>query len=357
MRHKRTDLPTQNDRHLTRLIAHTAAHGIIDFSCFYILFARFYPIASSAQQITVVLVLYGVIAFGLQPMLGFLTDHFRGFPAVALGCLLVLIGVCLPGEAVYAAIIFAALGNAFFYTDAGADILLVSRGRMFDSGLFISAGALGVAFGTLAGRHQTSGAVPIILVSLILLIEWWMPLQQKTSVTRFWTFSGKTTQPTALLLLLVAVAIRAFVGGIVPMPWKITDGHIIWAAVGAAGGKLLGGLLADLFGARRVGVIALMASIPLLCLLSDSPLFCTIGIFLFNIPMPITLCTAADLLPLYPGFAFGLTALTLLLGSLPIMLTSAIPTPAFLIVLFSLAAALCLGITTRNNKDMYHSII
>ena len=73
------ELPT--DRHMRRLLTHTVAHAAIDFSCFFVLFARFTPHVQPSQQIALGFLLYNLLAFGLQPLFGFVCDYFRGFPA------------------------------------------------------------------------------------------------------------------------------------------------------------------------------------------------------------------------------------------------------------------------------------
>lgn len=350
------ELPT--DRHIRRLLTHTLAHAVIDFSCLYVLFARFTPHVQPSQQIALGFLLYNILAFGLQPLFGFVCDYFRGFPAASAGCLITLIGVCLPQDGAWVALVLCALGNAWFHVGAGSDTLLFSYGRMWYSGLFVSSGALGVAVGTLAGRSGLSAAVPIALLAAVLLAEWWMPTQFGISLTRFWSYSGRTGLPAAFLLLLGAVAIRGFAGAIVPMPWNTTGGHLLLAAGAAALGKFLGGILADLFGARRTAVLALLFSAPLLCFCHDQPVLCAIGLVLFNIPMPVTLCVVADLLPFNPGLAFGLTTLALLVGTAPVFLVPGDNLPAVpLILLLTLCAALCLFIVTRNRRDMCHEPI
>jgi hypothetical protein len=62
---------------------------------------------------------------------------------------------------------------------------------------------------------------------------------------------------------------------------------------------------------------SLMISIPLLNLGAGVPVLGMVGIFLFNITMPVTLTMVANVLPGRPGTAFGLTCIALLLGTLP----------------------------------------
>ncbi|HEY9060400.1 MAG TPA: hypothetical protein VIO64_07855 [Pseudobacteroides sp.] len=47
------------------------------------------------------------------------------------------------------------------------------------------------------------------------------------------------------------------------------------------------------------------------------PLLAILGVLLFNMTMPVTLVVVSDILPGKPGFAFGLTAFSLLIGAFP----------------------------------------
>ncbi len=347
-------IPT--DHHIKRLMIHTFSHAAVDFACFYILFARVAQ-AQSGRTAPVAFLVYNLIAFGLQPLFGFVIDYFRSFPAASIGCLLVLVGVCLPQSAALVGLVFAALGNAWFHVGAGSDTLLASHGRMWDSGMFVSSGALGVALGTLAGQAQCSPAIPILLVAIPLLLEWWLPTQYGGLLERYWIYSGKTSVPVTFLLLLFAIAIRSFVGAAVPLPWKVGNLDLLLAAVAAFVGKAFGGLLADLFGARRIGTGALLLSLPLLCFGQQSAVLSLIGIALFNIPMSITLCALADLLPLNTGLAFGLSTLALLVGMLPALLLPLGEISTVLLLLPVLVAALFLSIAVRDGRNMLHETI
>ena len=347
-------IPT--DYHIKRLMIHTFSHAAVDFACFYILFARMAQSQSDRTAAAAFLV-YSLIAFGLQPLFGFVIDYFRSFPAASVGCLLVLVGVCLPQSAAFVGLVFAALGNAWFHVGAGSDTLLASHGRMWDVGMFVASGALGIAFGTLAGQAQCSPVAPILLVAIPLLLEWWLPTQYGGLLERYWIYSGKASVPVAFLLLLLAIAMRGFVGAATPSPWKVDSLDLLLAAVAAFVGKAVGGMLADLFGARRIGVGALLLSLPLLCFGQQSAVLSLIGIALFNIPMSIALCALADLLPLNTGLAFGLSTLALLVGMLPVLLLPLGEISAALLFSAVLIAALLLAIAVRDGTNMLHETI
>jgi FSR family fosmidomycin resistance protein-like MFS transporter len=82
-------------------------------------------------------------------------------------------------------------------------------------------------------------------------------------------------------------------------------------------GKALGGFLADRFGWSVVALSGLALSAFLLTFFAPNPALAIAGTFLFNLSMPVTLACLADMLPGKSGFAFGLTALALIVGALP----------------------------------------
>ena len=128
-----------------------------------------------------------------------------------------------------------------------------------------------------------------------------------------------------------------------------SDSSLVLLVIAAAAfaGKFAGGILADLLGARRVGTLALLLSMPLFVFGAESNLFFIVATFLFNIAMPITLVGAARKLPGHEGFVFGLTTLALFIGYfvnavLPIDASSA----TALVPVITFIAAVCIFVTT-----------
>ena len=121
-----------------------------------------------------------------------------------------------------------------------------------------------------------------------------------------------------LTLILLAVVIRALAGGLAPAGWRQGDTAIMLAGCAAAAGKALGGMAGDRWGFRPTALVSLLLSLPLLCRswqLMGLPL---LGLLLFNMAMPLTLCATYELLPDSPGLAFGATTLALLAGTVPL---------------------------------------
>jgi len=299
------------------LIAYTFSHFCVDFTCFYILFHGFKNGISDISLVAIGFLLYNVIAFGLQPVIGFFCDEHPRIPAGAIGCGLVLAGLAVM-PCSWAALSLCALGNACFHIGGGIDSLRFADGKMARSGIFVSTGALGVVFGTVIGKSATAAdSIPFILIiaSIALLLLF----SQKVDTTVPCSFNVSSDLPFAaiLILALTSVVIRSFAGAMIPMEWKTGAFLLFLPGIGAFAGKALGGILGDRFGAKTTGVFALLLSIPFLCFGKNVILLSVIGILLFNITMPITLCAVASKFPSNPGLAFGLTTLALLCGNVP----------------------------------------
>jgi FSR family fosmidomycin resistance protein-like MFS transporter len=289
----------------------------VDFTCFFILFHGFGTAMDSVETVATGFLLYNVIAFGLQPAVGFLCDGHPEIPIGIIGCALVATGL-LAMPIPWVALALCATGNACFHIGGGIDSLIFAKGRMTRSGIFVSTGAIGVTLGTLAGRNGRSlEYLPYIFIGLsILLLLLFAQKIEKGASCRFDTASGL---PFAAILIfaLASVVIRALAGGMIPMSWKTGVFFLMLPGFAACAGKALGGILGDRFGAKNTAVTALLLSVPFLLLGKNIAVLSVIGIILFNITMPITLCAVASKFPYNPGLTFGLTTLALLCGTVP----------------------------------------
>lgn len=305
------------------LVVYTLSHFIVDFCCFCMLFGVFLPAAPSLLAASEGFLLYNVLAFGLQPLVGSVCDANRRVPIAAIGVSLLLAGLLLGGAAPYAALIACALGNACFHVGGGIDSLANANGKAARSGVFVSSGALGVSFGTLFGNlgARFSLALPIALAATaLLLLVLFVPTSKHSEPYRVnFDFARAARSAGAVVALCaVSIAVRSFAGFIVPMSWKATAWLAVLPGAASALGKASGGVLADKFGARRVGVVSLLLSVPLLVFGQNAALVSLLGLALFNMTMPITLCAVASKLPHNPGLAFGITTLALLVGTVPV---------------------------------------
>lgn len=316
------------------LTIYTISHFVVDFSCFYILMGIFSESIKNLMTISVGFLIYNILAFGLQMFIGYFVDqnNVEHFKVAMIGCLLVVFGVMF-GFSPWLALVFCAVGNASFHIGGGINSLMYSDGKIARGGVFVSSGALGVALGTVAGKSGFQFWVDVLLLlSCFALIYFFCSSKKYNSAN---TCKNKNISQTnislsiksqtniskgkiIIYLCLISIIVRSFVGFQVPITWKTNTLLFILPSIGAFVGKFAGGFLADNFGAKKVGVLSLLLSIPFLGFFNNNILLCVVGLVAFNISMSITLWGVASQLPNQPGFAFGLTTLALLVGDVPV---------------------------------------
>ena len=278
---------------------YAAGHFLVDFSCAFVMFSR--------QPDPIWFLVYNFLAFAMQFPIGILADRYANNRMFAIvGIALVLAGV-MPFPVILS-MLLVGLGNAAYHIGGGRDALLRSR-RLTPLGIFVSPGAVGIYLGSLMSREQRLQLIlPVLLLVCMTLIHIFCSGEKVFSRIR-------KPIPVTLGLMSIIVLIRSFAGMSMTTPWK-SGVYLFAAAVGAAFGKTLGGVLADRFGIRKCGCFSLMISALLFCF-PGSGLAGVFGVLFFNMTMPITLRRAADALPGAEGAAFGLLTLGLFIGFLP----------------------------------------
>lgn len=335
-------MPLRQNRPKFTLCVITGAHLAVDLACFYLLYSSFRPHFGDLVQVAAGFLLYNVIAFGLQPLIGAALDRRYLCGAAPFGCLLEAFALLVAPHFAWAGLVVAALGNAFFHAAGGLLSLALSQGRAAVPGLFVSSGAIGVSGGIVLAAHSfpVLPVLALLLAAAALLSCCGRPEEGRQS---FAFALGRLPFGWLLALILLAVVIRALAGGLAPMSWRSGDVAIMLAGVAAAAGKALGGVAGDCFGFRPTALASLLISLPLLCFGGELMWLSLTGLVLFNMAMPLTLCATAALLPKDLGLAFGLTTLALLLGTAPLFFLDLAPSAAgAAVAVFGLVAALCL---------------
>ena len=337
--------------HRRSLAIYTFAHFATDFACFYVLFSTVSAGIDSIQQLAFWFLTYNIIAFGLQFAVGYLCDTKRTFPAGLVGIVITIVGLVFARQ-IFAALILVALGNAFFHVGGGIDSLINAKGKMSRSGVFVSSGTWGVVLGTFAGKAAISILYPLMfLVVSGVLIYFFCSPSINNEKSQFNVKAQSMPIIVGIALIFVSVAIRAHTGFSIPITWKTSTFLILSAAFASFLGKLIGGFIGDKFGARLTGVVALLLSMPLLAFFNQSIILSLVGIVLFNITMPITLCALAQYLEGFEGLAFGLTTLALLCGTFITYVSVLNPTYAKYVIIVSIViSTICILLTTSNRN-------
>jgi len=297
-------------------MSHGAIHAVIDASTVMVIFSATLVHDLSPFQIVFMISSYDLLAFAGQAILGFGLDKLRLYKSVILlGIVLTAIAVVLMLTHPYIAMVAAGLGNALFHIGAGAVSLNTSPGRAAAPGIFVAPGALGLGLGLWLGKSGNTVLWPFLLalaLSFVITTRSSMPIIEMYLKPKIFSIKGALT---ILFLLLVSIGIRAFVGFAGTFECPKLPVVSFGLAFAAFGGKTLGGIISDRLGWIRTSVGALLISAPLIALGNANSSIIILGMFFFQMTMPVTLTAVYSLMPRRPAFSFGLCSSALVLGS------------------------------------------
>lgn len=226
------------------------------------------------------------------------------------------------------------IGNAFVHIDGAIVTLRVSEGRLAPSAIFVGGGSFGVITGRLLSCTEGTAWIPFVLAAMGLTVaEIVRERVRGNTFTRAdvrhckafdftakpcaHRITAKRPDEAVIVILGLVVAARAYIGYGLPTAWNRTTLQTVFLFVFMGTGKMLGGILADRFGARRVGVISCLAAVPLLLVSNEIMWLSLVAVALFSMTMAITLGGLVSVLPSNPGVAFGITTLGLMIGTIP----------------------------------------
>jgi FSR family fosmidomycin resistance protein-like MFS transporter len=272
------------------------------------------------ERIGLLVLLYNLLAFGGQPLVGLVSDWLRApRGAVLLGllchCAALLLSAAMPAGAVA----LAGIGSAAFHVGGGALALCATRGRAAGPGLFAAPGVVGLAVG---GALAVGGQRPLLLflvpliAAIVVIAAVRLPALPYAAPEREPIFED---HDLIMLLLLAGIALRSAVWSALQAALAARLDLLLAMAVAAATGKVLGGFLADWIGWRRWTFGALVVAAPLLTLSGENPATLLPGIALLQSATPAALAASGRLLPRRPGLAAGLVlGLAIAAGGLPV---------------------------------------
>ncbi|HUI91624.1 MAG TPA: hypothetical protein VLX68_05175 [Chitinivibrionales bacterium] len=298
---------------------YSCSHGAVDATCAALAFGmvQVYPLTSS--QFITFIIIYNLLAFGTQPLFGWLADLIRDYRLTALaGMGLTALSLIAMRIHPALAIVMAGTGNAMFHVGGGAVSLAISPHRATAPGIFVAPGAIGIFIGAMVGRSGPVAAWPFLVILGILFLA-----------TIFTGHPGIVIDETANrpavrlpvmfgILLLFSIAVRSFAGFAAGAPYQAHHTVILLLVLAAVAGKALGGIVSDRFGWLAISVSALALAIPMLGFGWVNPVLAVGGMVLLQLTMPVTLTALWELFPRHPAFSFGLAAEALIIGAAPL---------------------------------------
>ncbi len=235
------------------------------------------------------------------------------------GCTLVAFSYLFYKYGIIAAII-TGLGNALFHVGGGIDILNISNKKASLSGIFVSTGAMGVFLGTSSYTYGFNlYFIPILLMIIMAIILFVLYNKIKDKVNNEETIipNLNSKQVFIIICLILTVCMRSFVGMILNFSWKTTFAIALISIIAVILGKMLGGIIGDRIGFKKISIISLGIS-SILFLFGFENMICGIlAILFFNMTMPITLTALSNILNNNKGMAFGMLTVALVIGAVP----------------------------------------
>jgi len=298
------------------LLVYGAAHAAVDATWVGLLFTLWQRENLSLTETGWFFLICNFAVFASQPAIGHLIDRIQQprYGSIV-GCLLMVAAMVVFAWQPFLSIGLAGMGNALFHVSAGSICLNLTPGRAVAPGIFVAPGAVGVFVGTILAEADKFEGYPFILLFFILCASMLVVAPPTVDYKRIQSRDPSYWSVIVLLMLLVCIAMRSMMGLGISLPWNSEIAYSVSLIVFVVLGKGLGGFLADRFGWSRVAVCALAVSALILPFGAGIPALGIAGIFLFNIPMSVTLAATAGLLPGRPAFAFGLTCLALDAGT------------------------------------------
>jgi len=149
---------------------------------------------------------------------------------------------------------------------------------------------------TLYQSYSTIQYLPIVLILFAIILLCFVQKDKLDYLDKEQTNIIKNKNPfmlreifSILLLIGTSIIVRSIGGGAIKYDWKsgLEIGLIYTLFI--VFGKAFGGLIGDRFGLKKTALLSLAISCLFLILGFNIPIFGYLGIFLFNVPMSITL--------------------------------------------------------------------
>lgn len=345
--------------------AYAYVHFAVEVICFYTL----YRVFSASENRWAAALAFDTLAFASQPVIGSFAEKHPAFRPGVSGGFLLLAGAaaaCFGAKLLWiriAGLLLLTIGNGLVHIAGALSTLRASEGRLSESAVFVGGGSFGLILGRLMGAGEAPLVIPVLLMTGAVFVSvaadrrlrarYGRDMRDFENVPCQHQLAAKKPAWLIVTILGAVILVRAYIGYCLPTAWNQTTVQTVLLFVTMGCGKMLGGILADRFGARRIGILSCLLAVPAL-LLGDRIMWLSlIGVLLFSMTMAITLGGLVSVLPRNPGIAFGITTLALLLGTVPVFFVP-IPTHPvsdLLIALMSILAALGLRLSLVKMKE------
>ena len=323
-------------------------HFIVEIVCFYYLSK-----VSTSNIVWLIPFLYDAFAFVPQSLIGYVSDKYPKINMGFIGIILLFLGMIIFSfidTSKFISLFIICFGNAFLHVSGAETTLKNSHGKLSHSAIFVSGGS----FGVITGRLLAKTFLPpwVMLMFILTLIPFVLYAdtfnEEKNNCEKF-NYVKKTINPGLIILIAAfVVIIRGYMGYGIPTSWNktIIENILLFTFMGF--GKALGGILSDAFGIRKIAILSTLLAIPFLIFGDNIMIVSLIGVMFFSMTMSITLAILVSVLKNTPGLAFGITTISLFLGTAPIFfITISSIANLLMIIIMSIVCSLLLGLVLK----------
>ena len=324
-------------------------HFIVEVVCFFYL-SR---VTNNSSFIWLIPFIYDGLAFVPQSIIGYISDKYPKINMGYIGVSLLFISYLiyeLTNITIFISLIILCLGNAFLHISGAENTLKSANGKLSPAAIFVSGGSFGVVTGRLLAKSNINAL--ILLIPILSIIPFIMLANEykETNETKFDYVKDNINPKIVILIAVLVVIIRGYMGYGIPTSWnKTVEQTIIFYCIMGLG-KALGGILSDLFGIRKIAIFSTLIAIPFLCFGDNIMIISLIGVMFFSMTMAITLGILVSILKRAPGLAFGLTTIGLFLGTAPIFFIKvSMSINIIIIITMSILCSIALGYVLKGD--------
>lgn len=312
-----------NKNKLFNLGISTIFHFFMD----YFPITIFYTYFENLPNLFYIILVYNLLAFSLEPFLGYLCDRFSKFLNLfkVSSLLLLGLGYALSFFNVYLCLIFLGVGNSLFHTSFSKQILSDSK-KKYPLGIFISSGVLGLGIGyTFLNEYLIFCMFLTYLIFVCLYLN--MLFRKKCSinyiVTEFREYKPFTFNRKYIVILVSLVVISIFFRGSFSklLPSYNYRYSFLIISISAFVAKFIGGFFNNKIILISSIVISIISSI-----FKDNFISGIFITFSVNLLMPLTLDYLRKIFYKKEATSLGLSAFFLLI---PNLLLIVIPNSSF----------------------------
>lgn len=271
---------------------------------------------------------YDALAFVPQSVFGFINDKFVKINAGVIGLISMSASAVMFWTDIfsnrYIPLAVLCFGNAFTHIGGAEVTLKSSNGHLAHSAIFVAGGSFGVITGKLLAKSFVPYWLIIMLVlsgiPFALLAEMYKNNNVDTKeLCKNFNYANKKLPAFAVIVLATfVVMVRGYMGYGIPTSWNKTVFQSVMLYFSMGIGKAAGGILADIFGARKIAIISISTALPFLVCGDNLMMVSLVGVMLFSMTMSVSLGILVSVLKNNPGLAFGFTTIGLFLGTVPI---------------------------------------